>query len=165
MNKKIVISIGILAIFLSSGLTTAAITVNSQYQEELNPETTPYNNDPLWLRIRNRIRDMLGICDGHCEEDLVELSGTLIANAGYYYINNIEVHFGPLWYTTTTTASYDYDKDGTIELISEELNGLIDSIVIFEGFYQSDNWFSVFTINDIHYRDIGKPIWSNGNGK
>ncbi|MFO8077610.1 MAG: hypothetical protein R6U21_03075 [Thermoplasmatota archaeon] len=170
MNKKTFISIGVLALFLSSGLVVAGVNSISQHQiEGSDSATTPINEEPLWLRLRNQIRDMLGIgpgdSDEECDQELVELSGILSSDDTYYFIDGVKVSLGPLWYISTTTSSEDYDNDGTNELISEELNGLIDTMVTLEGVYQSDQWFSAFTINTLFYRDLGRPIWSNGHGR
>jgi len=163
------ISLGVLALFLSSGLVAAGVNTTYHHQlEGSDTETTPIYDEPLWLRLRNQIKDMLGICDGDgdgvCDQELEPLSGILTTDGTYYYIDNIQVSFGPLWYISSTIASDDYDGDGSIKLISEEVSGLVDSEVTLEGFYQSEQWFSVFNINDLFYRAVGRPIWSNGNG-
>jgi len=146
-------------------LTSIYIQVTAMQIDENDP-TIPVirpMESPLWLRLRNQIRDTLGVCDGTCQEDLVELTGELSYDGSYFFVNNVEVHFGPTWFITTNSLD-DFDEDGISETIFEELEDLIGTIVSFEGYYQSDNWFSVFTINGINYRDVGRPIWSGGNG-
>jgi len=161
------ISLGVLTLFLSSGLAAAGIGTFDSYQYNgSDEETTLLNTEPLWLRVRNQIKDMLGVCDGNgvCDNELELLSGMLTTDGTHYYIDDIQVSFGPLWYICSTVALEDYDIDGTMEHISDELSGLVGSEVSFEGFYQSEHWYSVFTINDLFYRAVGRPIWSNGNG-
>ena len=164
MNKNALISLGVLVLFLSASLATAHITIEHQYQTEQNPKATPHTNEPLWLRLRNQINDMFGICSGNCSEELIELTGILTFDNISYYIDNIEIHFGPNWYITSITSPKDYDEDGIIETINEELQGLTNGIVTLKGYYQSENWFSVFNINNLTYRETGKPIWIRGNG-
>ena len=56
-------------------------------------------------------------------------------------------------------SANDFDKDGQIELVIDELFGLVGTTVTVEGHYQSDNWMSVFIINGEVYREPGQPIW------
>ena len=157
MNKNLFVTMSILALLLSTGIASAGLIQHQQ------PEATPMNGEPLWQRIRNQINDMLGICDGDCQTELVELTGTLSFDGVYYHVDTVEVHFGPVWYMTSTQAPEDYDIDGTLELINDEIEGLIGSTITLDGYYQSEQWFSVFSINTLFYREIGRPIWSGGN--
>ena len=125
--------------------------------EEKNSQPLPVK-DQLLLRIRNRICDTIGICLGGCE--LTNLTGILEYDGDIFYIGNTTVHFGPNWYITAAISAEDYDGDGEIELIIDELLGLVDTEVTVEGHYQSDDWMSVFTINELVYREAGQPIWA-----
>jgi len=125
--------------------------------EEKNDQPLPIG-DPLFLRIRNRICDMVGICLGGCE--LVNLTGILEYDGENFFIGDVELHFGPNWYITAAISTEDYDGDGEHELIIDELLGLVGSEITVEGHYQSDNWMSVFTINGLVYREPGQPIWA-----
>jgi hypothetical protein len=78
-----------------------------------------------------------------------------------FYIEMVELHFGPTWYITSAMSSIDYDDDTQLELIIDELLGLVNTTVTVEGHYQSDNWMSVFTINGEVYREPGQPIWAS----
>lgn len=125
--------------------------------------TMPFNKNidknQFWLRLRNRICDMLGICQGGC--NLTEITGTLEYDGQNYIIDSMELHFGPNWYINSAVAAYDYDEDGEEEIIFEELQGLVGTVVVVEGHLQSDNWLSVFTINGLVYREPGQPIWAS----
>ena len=154
---------GIVTIVLLLSLGVQQIGAVSTIKDNESRTTDFLNENPLWLRLRNRIRDTLGICDSVCQANLVELTGILSYDGIYYFIDNVEVHFGPIWYIKTTKTK-DLDGDGTIEFIFDELQGLLGEIVTMKGYYQSDNWFSVFVINDTTYRDLGRPIWSGGHG-
>jgi len=166
MNKKtsalFAIFVCLLFVF-SAGISTAVKEQNRIQSEQQVGTTDPPTETPLWLRIRNQVRDMLGYCDGSCQT-LVELSGILTTEDIYFYIGDVEVHFGPMWYVTSETSSEDYDGDGSIESISDELLGLVGQDVILDGIYHSEDWFSVFTINEFVYRELGQPIWSHGKG-
>ncbi len=156
--------------FLIVGLLFAANVgiVSAQFDD--GADVAPDGNG-LMQRFMNRVRDMLGVCQGGV--NLSELSGLLTFDGTNYFIGDVELHFGPVWYITTSDSAIDYDGDGSLELISDELQGLVGSEVTVEGHYQSDNWISVFTINGELYREVGQPIWAsqhqwrwrnNGNG-
>ena len=131
----------------------------------IEKQATPLDGNQLGLlqRIRNRIRDTLGICNGECDE-MVEITGVLTYDGIYFYVDEVEVHFGPIWYISIVNSAIDYDSDGVEELIIDELLGLVGETVTLEGHMQSDNWLSVFIINGDAYRDVGKPVWSGGTG-
>lgn len=112
----------------------------------------------LMQQFRNRILDMLGICQYGA--NLTELSGVLTYDGTNFFIGDVEVHFGPTGYISAAMSTTDYDKDSQLELIIDELLGLVGSTVAVEGHYQSDNWMSVFTINGEVYREPGQPIWA-----
>jgi hypothetical protein len=124
--------------------------------------TMPYiKNDiknQFMQRIRNMICDMLGICQGGC--NLTEITGIFEYDEQNFIIGDVELHFGPKWYINSWISLYDYDEDGEEELIIDELLGLVGTEVTVEGHMQSDNWMSVFTINDMVYREPGQPIWA-----
>ncbi|MFO7676906.1 MAG: hypothetical protein R6V50_00770 [Thermoplasmatota archaeon] len=116
------------------------------------------NGNNLVQRIRNRVCDMLGICQGGCE--LTELTGVLEYDEVNFFIEDVELHFGPNWYITAAISSEDFDGDGEYELIIDELLGLVGIEITVEGHLQSENWMSVFTINGLVYREPGQPIWA-----
>lgn len=105
--------------------------------------------------------DMLGICQGGCE--LEEITGILTYEGSNFFIGPVELHFGPNWYITAAIAAEDYNDDGEIELVYDELMGLVGSEVTVEGHMQSEDWMSVFTINGLVYREPGQPAWTWGH--
>lgn len=117
------------------------------------------NGNGIMQRLRNRICDTLGICQGGCE--LITITGVLSYDGTEYYVDDVEVHFGPTWYITSAESAVDYDGDGTLEVISDELEGLLGTTVTIEGHEQSDQWISVFSINGETFREPGQPIWSS----
>jgi hypothetical protein len=160
MKEKILI-IAITAVLLFAGVVVAAEKQADNYQ--YHGKRTQYqplpNGDGLMQRIRNRIRDMLGMCQGGA--NLTELTGIMTYDGTNFYIELVELHFGPTWYITSAMSSVDYDNDGQTELIIDELLGLVNTTVTVEGHYQSENWMSVFTINGEVYREPGQPIWAS----
>ncbi len=125
---------------------------------EIPPARTLNDGSQLMQRIRYMICDMLGICLGGCE--LVELTGELTYDGTNFFIGIVELHFGPNWYITSAIAVEDYDGDGEIELVFDEIMGLVGTEITVEGHMQSEEWMSVFTINDLVYREPGQPIWA-----
>jgi hypothetical protein len=171
--------IAIAALLLFSGVVSAAQKQAGTNQSQ--GEKNQYQYQPLpggngmMQQIRNRIRDMLGMCQGGA--NLTELTGVMTYDGANFFIELVELHFGPTWYITSAMSSVDYDGDTQLELIIDELLGLTNTTVTVEGHYQSDNWMSVFTINGEVYREPGQPIWAaqhewrwryghgNGNGQ
>jgi hypothetical protein len=160
MKIKIVI-IAIAAILLFSGVAIAAekqASTNQSQEKQIQYQPVPDGNG-LMQQIRNRIRDMLGVCQGGA--NLTELTGVLTYDGNNFFIELVELHFGPTWYITSAMSSIDYDGDTQLELVIDELLGLVNTTVTVEGHYQSDNWMSVFTINGEVYREPGQPIWAS----
>ena len=166
MKKRTIVSIAIISLMVFGGIVATAATNNIESADGNG------NQFGIFERLRNRIRDTLGVCQGGC--NLVEITGILEYDEVYFFIGDVELHFGPDWYITSAIASLDYDGDGEEELIIDELLGLVDTEVTVEGHMQSEDWMSVFTINGMVYREPGQPIWAsqhhwrwrhNDNGK
>ena len=151
MKGKIIV-IGLATLFLISGVV--AVTAEKAVDDYL---PLPGGND-IMQRIMNHIRDMLGVCQGGC--NLSELTGIMTYDGRNFYSTPVELHFGPNWYITSATSAVDYDNDGDLELIIDELLGLTNTTVTVEGHYQAQGWMSVFTINGEVYREPGQPIWA-----
>jgi hypothetical protein len=152
--------IAITALLLFSGVAVAAQEQagNCYCQQTQNQYQSSPDGNGLMQQLRNRIRDMLGVCQGGA--NLTELTGVLTYDGTNFYIDIVELHFGPTWYITSAMSAVDYDDDTQLELIIDELLGLVNTTVSVEGHYQSDNWISVFTINGEIYREPGQPIWA-----
>jgi uncharacterized membrane protein YkoI len=90
---------------------------------------------------------------------LEELTGLLRAgrDADDWFVANVEVDFGPDGWLQTTDASADFDGNGTVGTIIEELRGLENSDVRLGVRFDRDDDdrddADVFTINGIDYRD------------
>jgi hypothetical protein len=151
-NKMLVTSL-VVALLLIGIFSTISVTAFEENNNQLSPI-----GEGLYQRIRNRICDMLGICQGGCE--LTEITGMLEYDGNNFFIGETELHFGPQWYITAAISAEDYDGDGENELIIDELLGLVSTEITVEGHLQSDDWMSVFTINGLVYREPGQPIWA-----
>ncbi len=77
-----------------------------------------------------------------------------------FSIDGVTVFFGPYRYTKSTIALFDYDGDGDIETIYKELVGLVGEEVSLGGWYKDTDFFNVFTINGLLYRETGPPPWT-----
>ena len=156
--KKIILLILITAMLLFGAIEVSA--QGFQYNGEKNTDDDPLpNGNGLMQRLRNRICDMLGICQGGV--NLTTLTGILTYDGTNFYIDDVELHFGPTWFVITAESNIDFDNDGELELVIDELLGLVDSEVTVEGHLQSSGWMSVFTINGETYREPGQPIWAS----
>jgi hypothetical protein len=152
--KKTMLAISLVMTLLLVGTLVPSSAIALE-EKEIQPLPM---GDQLFLRIRNRICDMVGICLGGCE--LANLTGILEYEGENFFIGDVELHFGPDWYITAAISTEDYDGDGEYELVIDELLGLVGTEITVEGHYQSDNWMSVFTINGLVYREPGQPIWA-----
>lgn len=172
--KKAILSIFVVFCFVAGGsFTVIAMSGESCFQSNVEHSAQPLPGGyGLMKQLRNRIYDTLGICQGAW--NLTTIMGVLTYDGTNFYVDSIEVHFGPTWYITSTESAVDYDGDGFFEIIFDELQGLTGSTITLEGHMQSDNWMSVFIINKETYRELGQPIWAsqhqwqwrkgNGNG-
>lgn len=112
-------------------------------------------------RNRNEIRQLMGNCTGLI--NLINISGFLEKNDSVYFIDGITLKFNPYRYVYSNIATYDYDNDGFVETLAEELEGLIDSYVILSGHLNENNELIVVKINGMIYREPGKPEWAGSH--
>jgi hypothetical protein len=156
--KKIILLIAVSAI-----LFLGVAEVNAQVFQENSGKNIDYkplpNGDGLMQRLRNRICDTLGICQGGV--NLTTITGELTYDGINFYIDDVELHFGPTWFIASAESSVDYDSDGELELVYDEIQGLVGTEITVEGHLQSSGWMSVFTINGEVYREPGQPIWAS----
>jgi len=155
MRKIIIVALTGLLLFGSVIGVAQELQSSIELSNDIQPMPT---GNGIMQRIRNQICDTLGICPG-CD-NLTTLTGILRFDGTYFYINDVELHFGPNWYIVGAESSIDFDGDGQFELIYYELQGLVGSEITVEGHLQSNGWMSVFTINGEIYREVGEPIWA-----
>ena len=147
MNKKLVI-FGIILLFVCSGMV-AVVTGEI--------DATP--NGPL-QRLFNRLCDRLSYCRG-TGVNIENITGNFTYDGTNFYIGEAQLHFGPYRYINAAISAIDYDGDGdNNETIFDELQGLVGTNITVGAHEQSENWYSVFTINGETYREPGKPIWA-----
>jgi len=94
MKGKIIVTVAFVMLIAFSGVIAAAVEANENIDKQ--NQATPLDGNQLGFleRIRNRIRDTLGICNGDCEE-MVEVTGILTYDGTYFYVDEVEAHFGP----------------------------------------------------------------------
>ena len=156
--RKIIISLALVSLMLIFTVEVFALNQNNTVMEEFNDNILPLpGGNGLMQRLRNRICDMLGICQGGV--NLTTITGILTFDGTYFFIENVELHFGPTWFIESAESSVDYDGDGELELVYDELQGLVGTELTVEGHSQSSGWMSVFTINGEIYREPRQPIW------
>ncbi len=105
-----------------------------------------------------------GSGDGECD-NLTTGTGTWSQDGIWYYLDGVRLHVGPYGYLAVKDALYDYDNDGDLETIAGELDGLDGQTVTVNGPLHEGpmTWLSVFYINDMLYREEGRPIWAGGH--
>ena len=105
-----------------------------------------------------------GSGDGGCD-NLTTVTGTLTKDGICYFMDEMRLHVGPYWYLTLADAAQDYDGDGTTERLVDELDGLLGTQVTIDGSLHESTvtWLSFFYINEMLYREEGRPIWAGGH--
>lgn len=154
--KKIIISITLVILLLLGSVGVFALSQTNSNNCDIAPLP---KGDGFMQRLRNRIYDMLGICQGGV--NLTTITGILTFDGTNFFIGNVEIHFGPTWFIESAESNVDYDNDGVKELVYNELHGLVGTEITVEGHMQSSGWMSVFTINGEIYREVGQPIWAS----
>ena len=173
MKRTVLSFFAIISLILAGSFTILGQSENCNDQPQFESMAQPLpGGNGFMQQLRNRLCDTLGVCQG--DWNLTTITGVLTYDGTNFYVDSVEVHFGPIWYITSAESAVDYDGDGTPEIIFDELQGLTGSSITIEGHMQSDNWMSVFTINGETYRELGQPIWAsqhqwqwrkgNGNG-
>jgi hypothetical protein len=90
----------------------------------------------------------------HNNSNLTELTGVLAYNGTTFTIGTTVLHFGCYTYLNTTVSPYDFDGDGELETILNELLGMVGTTITVEGYLRCQNTrLVVFYINGIEYRD------------
>ena len=166
MRRKIILITAVTALLIIGGALVTAVEANNSQnsQKETNQQTYTGSENGIKTyklqRIRNMLQELIGLCKGDTHT-ISTLHGTLQKNGSRFYIDTIELSFGPIWYTKYTIKN-DYDLDSKYETFYQELNGLVGTNITVEGHYQSEYWITVFSINNITYREPGKSLWSQG---
>ncbi|MCD6147513.1 MAG: hypothetical protein J7J34_05900 [Thermoplasmata archaeon] len=173
MKRKTILTIGAIAIMAMGGMLMAA---SAGYVGEYDPYTSSactYDQ----LRSQNMMHASSGAShntytgigngdgDGECD-NLTEVTGVLTQDGVYFYLDGLRLYVGPYWYISIKESAYDYDGDGNTETIIEELQGLTGTTVTITGSLHdgiAGQRLTVFHINDMLYREEGKPIWAGGH--
>ena len=86
-------------------------------------------------------------------QEISEITGILEYENGSYTINEQEIFFGPAGMLFNKVARSDYDRDGQIESVYYELQGLLGKEVNLDGVYKGDVFIPAH-IDGIWYRGM-----------
>ena len=86
-------------------------------------------------------------------QEISEITGELEYNNGTYMVNGQTIFFGPARMLFNKVARSDYDRDGQIESVYYELQGLLGKEVNLDGFYKGDVFIPAH-IDGIWYRGM-----------
>jgi hypothetical protein len=90
----------------------------------------------------------------HNNTNLTEMTGVLAYDGTTFAMDTTILLFGCYNYLNTTISPNDFDGDGTIETILNELLGMVGTTITVEGYLVCQNTrLIVFYINGIEYRD------------
>jgi len=93
---------------------------------------------------------------------LHEINGTLERCGTDYCVGGEVVDFAPLWYLQSTSAGQDYDGDGVVGTLADEIAGLVGTSVVIQA--EAGRFPDVHFLNGSHYRGGGDspPAWAGG---
>lgn len=92
----------------------------------------------------------------------VRLTGVLAQCADQVCIGQTIIDFGPDWYVHRTAAPHDFDDDGVVDTVAEEIAGLMGVPVEITALLGSDD-ADVISLNGMAYRDErAPPPWAGG---
>ena len=149
MKKYIALVIGVVAIITMGGtiattLSTLSIVVN------INSNIEPSSMEGCMQMNCSQG----GGCNHHNESNMTDITGVLTYEGSQFKIDTIKINFGSNNYLTTITSPYDFDDDGTIETLYNEILGLVGSSITVKGYLCCQGSKLVaFYINGIQYRE------------
>ena len=92
----------------------------------------------------------------HNNSNLTEMTGVLDYDGTTFTMESTILMFGCYNYLNSTVSPYDFDGDGNLETILNELLGMVGTIITVEGYMRCQNTrLVVFYINGIEYRECG----------
>ncbi|KYK21513.1 hypothetical protein AYK25_03450 [Thermoplasmatales archaeon SM1-50] len=89
----------------------------------------------------------------HNNTNMTEITGVLQFNNTEFKIGTTILKFGCYDYLNNTISPHDFDGDGEIETILNELLGMVGTTITVEGYLRCQNRLIVFYINGLQYRD------------
>jgi hypothetical protein len=144
MKKYLTFVVGVIAIVMMGSATAITINASNLVINKITPTIAPLGG---------------GCGGGGCHNStMTEITGTLVYNDNKFKIDTTTLNFGCYSYINSTTSPYDFDGDGTLETILNELLGLVGTSVTVEGYLSCQNTrLVVYYINGVLYRDWGCP--------
>lgn len=99
--------------------------------------------------------------DQHQVPALDEVSGIVVRNGDDeddLEVGGVDLDFGPDAWVATAGPMEDYDGDGAVESLRDELDGLVGQEARFRVHLDDEgDDGEVYTINDLTYREVGGP--------
>jgi len=90
----------------------------------------------------------------HNNSNMTTITGVLLYQNSNFKIGTTILSFGCYNYINTTISPYDFDGDGTIETILNELLGMVGTSITVEGYLRCmGTKLNVYYINGILYRE------------
>ena len=158
-EKKIIGIVGLAALMLTGGMATAAVDVGFVKRHEYSTGSLMDGSGILdQLRGRDGTCDTAnagnggnggngntggnengnGTRDGECN-NFTNLTGLFTQEGIWFYLNTTRLYMGPYWFISFKESAYDYDGDGTTEMILQELLGLTGTTVAISGHLHNSN--------------------------
>jgi len=90
----------------------------------------------------------------HNNSNMTEITGVLVYEGMKFKIDTTILSFGCYSYLNSTISPYDFDGDGTVETILNELFGMVGTSITVKGYLSCHGTkLMVYYINGLLYRD------------
>jgi hypothetical protein len=156
MKKKICLIVAITTLLLLGVVIAAGvedINKNNQLRKDRNFTIRDENGPPP---------EKPG--DRNQKDNFTEITGIFEQSDTSFYIENIQLLFGPDKMITKQASPFDYDGDEIIETILGELRGLNGISISIKGDLQSNNTLKVCEINGMPFEKPPRPLQNNMGG-
>lgn len=156
MKKKIYLIVAITTLLLLGVVITAGVeglNKDNQLRKDHNFTTRGENGSPPEIDGSRNPKD-----------NFTEITGIFEQRNKSFYIENIQLLFGPDEIITKQASPFDYDCDEIIETILGELRGLNGISISIKGDLQSNNTLKVCEINGTPFEKPPRPLQNNMGG-
>lgn len=163
MKKYLLLVIGVVAIITMGSTVAITLEANNLVINRCNRAINNllqqiFERFPNMFQINRQKQILGGGCGGgggcHNNSNMTEITGTLVYENSNFKIDTTILNFGCYNYINSTTSPYDFDGDGTIEKILNELLGMVGTSITVKGFLCCQNTkLIVYYINGILYKE------------
>lgn len=161
MSRPLLLAIVAGIVVLAAGLLPALADEGPDASPNIEIDPAPDQLQKPDDKSADRSSDHVG-SEGE-ESRFTSLTGTLERCGMEYCIGATEADFGPQWYLSGSEASRDYDDNGMVESLADEIAGLVGNTVTLTVDYGRMGDADVFALDGAPYRDeIGPPPWAGG---